>query len=201
MKIIGLTGPSGSGKGELCAVLAQFGIFSIDTDRVYHQLLIPPSDCLNELCNYFGAHILNGDGTLNRAALAKTVFEKGAEEKLDALNKITHKYILDKTDMLLSEHEKSSCRAAIVDAPALYEAKYDEKCDFVIAVIAPKQLRLKRIMKRDSLTEEAAQRRISAQHDDVFYTSKAKYTVVNDNNEEKLISDLCNILCSEGLLP
>ena len=198
MIIIGLTGPSGSGKGWVSAILKKYNIPSIDTDAVYHDLLIPPSACLDELCSVFGNGILQ-DGQLNRAALASIVFAD--KSKLEALNKITHKYILDKTDMLLSEHEKTGCRAAIVDAPALYEAKYDEKCDFVIAVIAPKQLRLKRIMKRDNISEEAAQRRISAQHDDAFYTSKAKYTVVNDNNEEKLISDLCNILCSEGLLP
>lgn len=198
MIIIGLTGPSGSGKGWVSAILKKYNIPSIDTDAVYHDLLIPPSTCLDELCSVFGNGILQ-DGQLNRAALASIVFAD--KSKLEVLNKITHKYILDKTDMLLSEHEKSGCRAAIVDAPALYEAKYDEKCDFVIAVIAPKQLRLKRIMKRDNISEEAAQRRISAQHDDVFYTSKAKYTVVNDNNEEKLISGLCNILYSEGLLP
>ncbi len=198
MIIIGLTGPSGSGKGWVSAILKKYNIPSIDTDAVYHDLLIPPSPCLDELCVAFGNDILE-NGQLNRPALASIVFSN--KEKLDLLNKITHKYVLNKADSLLSEYEKAGYRATIVDAPALYEAAYDQKCDFVIAVAASKQLRLKRIMRRDNITEEAALRRISAQHDDSFYSSRAKYTVTNDNNEEKLARDLHNILCSEGLLP
>lgn len=198
MIIIGLTGPSGSGKGWVSVILKEHNIPAIDTDAVYHDLLIPPSPCLDELCSAFGNSIMQ-NGQLNRAALAAIVFSD--KTKLATLNKITHKYILNKTDALLSQFEEQGYRAAIVDAPALYEAAYDQKCDFVIAVIAPRQLRLKRIMKRDNITEEAAQRRISAQHPDEFYSSKAKYTVVNDNNEERLNNDLNNILCAEGLLP
>ena len=198
MIIIGLTGPSGSGKGWVSSILEKHKIPAIDTDAVYHDLLIPPSQCLDELCDIFGEGILQ-NGQLNRAALASIVFSD--KSKLEVLNKITHKYILGKTDMLLSEFEKMGYRAAIVDAPALYEAAYEKKCNFVIAVTAPTQLRLKRIMKRDNITEEAALRRISAQHDDEFYSSRAKYTVVNDNNEERLVDELNSILSSEGLLP
>ena len=87
MLLIGLTGPSGAGKGLFCKVLKEYGIESIDADAVYHSLLIPPSPCLDALCNAFGKDILNQDQTLNRRRLADIVFSsedpvKKAEQML-----------------------------------------------------------------------------------------------------------------------
>ena len=67
IKVIGLTGPSGSGKTTLCEIASHLGIKSIDTDKVYHDLLVPPSDCLRELTLEFGQEILDDNGNLNRA--------------------------------------------------------------------------------------------------------------------------------------
>ena len=194
MKIIGLTGPSGSGKGELCAILAKFGICCIDTDRVYHQLLIPPSDCLNELRDHFGAHVIREDGTLSRPALAKTVFAKGAEDKLAALNKITHKYVLGKAREMIADFEKSNCSAVIVDAPALYESGFDKECDFCVAVLADKEIRISRIMARDELSYQAASARINAQKPDSFYTERAKIVIHNDSDRSELLAKAREII-------
>ena len=79
MKILGLTGQSGAGKGAVAALFAEHGIPSVDTDAVYHELLIPPSACLDELTAEFSGAILNPDGTLNRPALAALVFEPSEE--------------------------------------------------------------------------------------------------------------------------
>ena len=98
MKVLGLTGPTGAGKGTVAAVFAElYGIPSIDTDAVYHELLIPPSPCLDELVTAFGAEILRRDGTLDRPALSRIVFSDLSGEKQKLLNGITHKYVLDET--------------------------------------------------------------------------------------------------------
>lgn len=196
MLIIGLTGPSGSGKGHVGKYLKEKNIPSIDTDAVYHALLIPPSECLDELTNVFGREILTSDGTLDRAALARIVFSD--EEKLKTLNSVTHKYILARTDELLRGYAKDGYAAAIVDAPALFESGYDKKCDFVITVTAPRELRIKRIIKRDGLSQEAATRRIDAQKSDEFYSSRSKYTVIN-NEDDEAVKQIDSILEAEGL--
>ena len=101
MLVIGLTGPSGSGKGWISNLLSRYGIPAIDTDAVYHDLLIPPSPCLSELVENFGEGIIK-DGRLNRQALASIVFSDSA--KLKMLNEITHKYILKETDDMLQKY-------------------------------------------------------------------------------------------------
>lgn len=196
MKVIGLTGPSGVGKGWVCRYLAQFNIPSIDTDAVYHELLIPPSPCLDELVMTFGSQILS-NGSLDRATLATIVFSD--TQKLKQLNTITHKYILARTDVLLNMYREEGRQAAIVDAPALFESGYDANCDFVITVLADKGLRLKRIIARDGLSPHAAEKRLNAQKSDEFYSARAKYTVINNGNDAVLNRELLSILKKEGL--
>ena len=74
MLVIGLTGPSGAGKGLVSQAFASYGSKIIDADAVYHALLLPPSPCLDELTAAFGAHILRPDGRLNRSVLGNMVF-------------------------------------------------------------------------------------------------------------------------------
>ena len=73
MFIFGLTGPSGAGKGTIAELFAKYKVYSVDTDAVYHRLLIPPSACLDELTARFGTGVLSPDGSLNRQALAAEV--------------------------------------------------------------------------------------------------------------------------------
>ena len=88
--VIGLTGPTGAGKGVVSGICRRWGIPSIDTDAVYHALLEPPSDCLDGLVASFGTGIRNPDGTLNRPALSAIVFAPGAGDKLELLKSSFH---------------------------------------------------------------------------------------------------------------
>ena len=79
--------------------------------------------------------------------------------------------------------EEDDMTGAVIDAPLLFEAQGDKLCDTVISVVAPKEIRLERIMKRDGITREEAERRMSVQHEDEFYTSEAEFVILNDGNE------------------
>ena len=202
IKIIGLTGPSGAGKTKLCSIAESYGIKSIDTDAVYHSLLVPPSPCLDELVREFGDSILLNDGTLSRPILSSIVFdEKDTEKvKLARLGEITHKYVLDKArEMIKAAEGRGEC-AIIVDAPALYESGFDKECDFVICLLADPSLRLTRIIDRDSISEERAGARINGQKSDDFYSSRADHTILNNNSPEQLRVSLENILSDRGLI-
>ncbi len=199
MKIIGITGPSGSGKGVCCDYFRSLGIPCIDTDRVYHDLLLPPSPCAEELALRFGKDILREDQTVDRPRLASLVFSDESGRAAEDLNHIAHKYVKEKTLVLLDGFRTKNHRAAVVDAPLLFEAEFDRFCDFTISVLAKRDIRLERIMKRDALSREKAEERISAQKEDAFYTSKANYVLHNDGECQKLYPILSAILAKENV--
>ena len=201
MMVIGLTGPTGAGKGAVSSLfLEKYGIPSIDTDRVYHELLIPPSDCLNELVTAFGKEILNAEGYLDRPALSKIVFSDSTREKQLLLNRITHKYVLNRTSEILDQYRGTEVPAVLVDAPLLYESGFDSKCDVVIAVLAPTEIRKQRIISRDGLTEERADARLCMQKTDEYYTTRAKHMIVNDGDFSALYAQISEIVSDLGVI-
>ncbi|MBQ8357186.1 MAG: dephospho-CoA kinase [Clostridia bacterium] len=187
MKIIGLTGPTGAGKGTAAAIFQKYGIPSVDTDAVYHELLERGGSMTHELATAFGSHILDENGIVDRKKLGATVFgHENTPELLHTLNTITHKYVMTVTRELLWEMEKSGVRAVLIDAPQLFEAKIEKECDIVVGVLADRDLRLSRIMARDGITRDAALRRINAQHDDTFYREACQYILKNDGDPDAL---------------
>lgn len=186
MKVIGLTGPTGAGKSELCSCLARLGIPNINADKIYHQLLTPPSPCLDALAAHFGEKILKLDGTLNRKALAAIVFAEGAENEHDMLNKITHGFVLKRIRELIAEYSSASCPAVVADIPLLFESEFYKECDFNISVLANRMVRIDRIMKRDGLDYSAANARVCAQQPDDFYISRSDTVIYNNSDGKEL---------------
>ena len=179
MKIIGLCGGSGSGKGTVAQMFAKYGVAHIDTDDVYHGLTAHPSACVDEVAARFGAGVVSPCGGLNRRALAEIVFADGAGELLSELGQITHKHILAKTRELIARYTEEGRIAVIIDAPVLYESGFDAICDVTVAVTAPVQVRVSRIMLRDGISEEAALKRIGSQLSDEELALRADYIINN----------------------
>ena len=196
MKILGLTGPSGAGKGEVGAILRARGLAVIDTDRVYHELLAPPSPCLDALVEAFGRDILTADGTLDRATLATLVFADTDEARArhQALNRITHRFVAERTNELLDGFRAEGYRAAVIDAPLLLEAGMDAICDAVIAVLADREVRLERLLTRDGKSREALVARLDAQPDDNFYRERAQFVIENDGTRDGLVGAVDAVL-------
>lgn len=197
MLILGLTGPTGSGKAVVSGLFASFGIPTVDTDAVYRDLLVPPSACLDELRSAFGDAICSPDGTLNRPALAKIVFSD--RSSLDRLNRIAHRHILAEAYRRIDALRDTGVPAVLLDAPQLYEAHADADCDAVIAVLADRDLRLRRIMDRDKIPEEDALLRMSAHQTDEFFRSHADYILENNSTPDALLPAVRNILVSLGI--
>lgn len=196
MKILGLTGQSGAGKGVVASLLKEHGIPAVDADAVYHELLIPPSPCLDELRAEFSDAILNADGTLNRPALSALVFAPTDEGKarLRRLNEITHRYVIEQTLAMLEEYEKRGCRAAVIDAPLLIEAGLHRKCDHVVAVLADREIRIARLLERDRLSIEQISARLDAQKDASFYIEHADSLVYNNGTIDELKASVSALL-------
>lgn len=198
MRLIGVTGPSGAGKGALCELLKKRGIVCIDADAVYHSLLVPPSECLDALRDAFGESVFLPNGSLDRAALGRIVFAEN--DKLELLNSTVLSYVLAKFRIMISEFEAKGEAAVVIDAPTLIESGFDKECDVVISVLAPVETRLERIMRRDAISREKALLRIKAQKSDEFYISHSDAVVHNDGSQDALDEALDELLKEKNIL-
>ena len=182
MIIIGLCGSSGAGKGYVCSAFKEYGIDSIDTDKVYVDRIVSPnSPCLNELRMFFGREIINPDGSLNKKKLSERVFEgSNAGQHLKVLNTITHRYIRTDVENTFKELREKGTKAIIVDAPVFFESGFDDMCSVTICVTSPDTLKLERIMKRDKISYEKALARIQSQLPDERLRELCDYEIIND---------------------
>ncbi|MBQ8321934.1 MAG: dephospho-CoA kinase [Clostridia bacterium] len=194
MKVIGLCGGSGSGKGTVSSFFSEAGIPVIDTDAIYHELTSHSSDCLSELVAEFGEEIIK-DGALDRGALASIVFSSSdSDERRLRLNRITHRYILDEAEKRLSVLAKQGSSIAVVDAPLLFESGFDKRCDVTVAVIADNEKRVERIVMRDGISRERALERISSQIQNADLVSLTDYQIYNSTSLSVLRESVLDLI-------
>lgn len=157
--IIGLTGLTGAGKSTAAAVLSQLGCHIIDADRVGHRVTAR-TDILEKIKAAFGGEYIASDGTLDRRRLGALVFSD--KDKLQVLNGITHPQI---TAEIISEARAAEAagKTVVIDCALLGETGLSEICRPVLQITAPAEIRLRRIMERDGLSEAEAVNRINSQ--------------------------------------
>lgn len=179
MKIIGLTGASGAGKGTVAKIMSEkYGALHIDTDLTAREVVRKGKPCLEELKNAFGSEIIRKSGRLDRKKLAGIAFSDKENHK--KLNKITHCYINAEVGKIIEKAKKSGkTEYLVIDAPLLFESGEDKLCDVTLAVLADKETRKKRIIKRDKLSEKSAENRINAGKEDGYYRKKCDYVLEN----------------------
>lgn len=179
---IGLTGQTGAGKGHVGKYLQELGFNVLDTDIYARKVCEKNSPYLPILAQHFGNDIIE-NGILNRQLLADRAF--CSEEKTKLLNSVLHPAILDLC-------RKDAKFPGVLDAPLLFECEGDKMCYKTIAVTAPKDVRIERIMKRDGITKEQAVARMNAQKSEEFYKENSDFTVINDGSDIK--TQINNIL-------
>ena len=193
MKIIGIAGSSGSGKTTVSRKISKLlNAEIIDADELVREISYKNSPYVIEIAKEFGLSVLQNDGELNRKALANIIYnDLNAKKRLD---KITFNYVCKKIFEKIEILKKNkNIEYALIDAPLLLEAELDKICDFVIAVIARKDLKIARICKRDNITEELANKRLGIQQDDEYYISKSHFVIVNDDEKKtnEYIEEIC----------
>lgn len=177
MMVIGLIGQTGAGKSMVSRRLQQYGCCVIDGDEISREVLQPGSTLLQPLCARFGGSILRADGSLDRGALAKQAF--ATPEALQDLNAITHPAITGVALQRLREAEQANYAAAIMEGAALLESPLAPYCDFFVAVTAPEDVRLGRLLQRDQITHDAILQRMRAQQPERYYIDAAKIIIRN----------------------
>lgn len=196
MNVIGVTGSSGAGKSTICEILQEkYNVKIVNADKIAKQLSKKGTSYINEISIKFGAEILDKDGELNRKKLAEIIYEN--PERRKELNNCTFKYIRKEIEKEIKEEKQVS--TIIIDAPLLFECELEELCSYVIGIISKKHLQIERIVARDNIDYEHAEKRLSAQENNDFYISRCDEIIENNNNIayiEKCIEKIaqkCNI--------
>lgn len=172
--ILGITGGTGCGKTTLLRAIAERGGMVLDCDAIYHELLISDKEMLSAINARFPGVVENG--ILNRKKLGAIVFTD--ESALLDLNRLTHTAVKKEVLRRLETRPK----LAAIDAIALFEGGLAALCDVTVAVVAPTEERVKRLMNRDGISEEYARSRITAQHNETWFREKCDYTLSNGGN-------------------
>jgi dephospho-CoA kinase len=157
---VALTGGIGTGKSYVLARMRDAGVPVIDADVLAREAVAPGSPGLDAVVARFGRGVLNPDGSLDRARLAQIVFaDKTARRDLEA---IVHPYVRRRIDdFFLTVPDEVPF--AVADIPLLYEAGRQRQFDRIVVVACSRDTQIARVMKRDGLPREEAERRISAQ--------------------------------------
>lgn len=172
---IGLTGQTGAGKGYVGKYLSSLGFNVLDTDIYAKKITEKNSPIFPTLQKEFGEDIIK-NGELQRQVLADRVFKD--KEKTKRLNEIMHPAIIELC-------KEDATFPSVFDAPLLFECGGENLCSIIISVLAPEDLRIKRIIERDGITMEQAKTRINAQKDEDFYKTNSDFTVINDGRDIK----------------
>jgi len=159
---VGLTGSIGVGKSFVAGVLAELGCHMLDADVTAREVVAPKSTALEKVVAEFGAGVLQSDGALDRTKLGNLVFSDPGRRA--ALNSILHPYIIARQDELMREWEAVDPEGiAVIDAALMIESGSYKHFDKLIVVHCRPEVQLQRLMSRNNLSREGAEKRISAQ--------------------------------------
>lgn len=197
VRVVGLTGGIGTGKSTAAEYLKKKGFAHIDADQIGRDITADGSPMLPVLNSIFGPEgefgvegfeILREDGSLDRKALASIVFTD-MDRKLK-LDEVMFKAIIAETERLVTVYSKDEPVGILIDAPLLFEAGIDKKCDLIILIVADMDVRIHRVCARDGATEQEVRNRINSQMSDEEKAARSHIIIDNSGSLEKLEEQL-----------
>lgn len=179
MKIIGITGGIGSGKSTVCRLFSAYGIAIYEADSRAKAVIEQNEGLILAIKKHFGENAYLSDGTYHRKYIADIVFQQ--PEKLAQLNALVHPAVKqDFIDWFAEKQRNYTHSFVLKEAAILYEAGTDKDCDAVIAVYAPKNIRIQRVIKRDDICIPEIHSRMQRQWADAKKMQKADFVIYND---------------------
>ena len=159
---VGLTGSIAVGKSHVLSVLKELGCETFDADKIAHTMMEPGREAYQDVVREFGNSVVASDGSIDRAKLGAIVFADATRRK--RLNEIVHPRVIEEQDRLLRESEaRNPDTIVIVDAALMIESGGYKRFDKIIVVYCDRAIQIERLMRRNSITREDAERRVAAQ--------------------------------------
>lgn len=181
---IAVTGGAGSGKTDVCSRLKALGLEVISADDMAKAAVVPGSAALQKIVGFFGEKILLSDGSLNRKTLRQIITDDDAAR--NTLEIILHREI----STLISENvfrlEKEGHRMVVIEIPLLFELDLQDRFDRVIVVSASREIRIQRLMERDHISRDSAEKLINVQMSERKKIEGADFVVRNEGSREDL---------------
>ena len=194
--VIGITGSSGAGKSTICEILEiKYNVKVLNADKIARRLSKKGTNYTNDIVERFGNDILDEDGELKRGRLAEIIYNDA--EKRKELNNCTFKYIREEIEKEITDHDT----IYIIDAPLLFECELDKICDKIIGVISRKELQLDRIVARDNIDYESAEKRLQAQEENEFYIQRCDRIIENNNDFAHIAQEVEELAKDWSLIP
>jgi dephospho-CoA kinase len=189
---IGVTGGYGSGKSTAARYFEERGYPVVYADPLAKKLMTDNPEVRTKLVSLLGEGAYNANGTLNKKYIADLIFSDTV--KKSALERIVHPAVLAAVNAAFSEFERNhSTRMAFVEAALIFESHMEKMLDYVIAITAPEDVRIRRIVERDGKNPEQVRKRIAAQHPDEYLKSKADFSIENTGDIAQLY-ERCSFL-------
>lgn len=187
--IIGLTGQSGAGKSTVSKIFSQNGLPVIDADCISREVS-RGEDFLKETAELFPDCVAGGK--LDRRKLASIVFND--PQKLLSYTNIIYPYITKAVFSEIKRLKEQANTVIILDAPTLFESGLDDICAAVVSVIAPMELKIKRILERDNIPVELVYSRLGSQNSEEYFKSRSDYVIENDSDLDSLKEKTLDII-------
>ena len=189
---LGLTGGIATGKSTADEFFKKKNIPIVDSDQIAHELMAKNQASYKAIVGHFGEGVLAADGEIDRKKLGSIVFND--KNQLKSLNELTHPLILNNMEEKITQYQAQGEPLVILDIPLLFEDDLSHYCDATLLVTAPPQLELSRLMARNNLSEEDAQKRIASQMPLSEKEKLADYVIENAGTVNDLENKLSSLL-------
>ena len=196
--IIGLTGSIASGKSTVAKMLESYHLPIVDADLVARKVVEPGTETLQKIAAAFGQDVIKEDGTMDREKVGAIIFHDPTQRKV--LNDIIHPAIRAEMLRQRDEHIASGVANVVMDIPLLFESKLQHFVEKILVVTVSPEVQLERLMKRNDLSEEEAQKRIASQLPLSEKEAGADATIYNNGTIEQSREQLQHILNNWNVL-
>ncbi len=180
MVILGLVGNSGVGKSTICRFIEDMGFKVIDTDMLGNEGFNKNTFVYKELIEKYGDVILDENKEISRRAIGGLVYED--KSNLAFISQLSHKYVKNKILEIVESEKSNNSKLIVVEGALLFEPDINQICSEIWLVTAKENIRLKRIMSRENISEEVARKRLALQKDYLKQIQEFDFTI--DNSEE-----------------
>ena len=193
MKTIGITGGIGSGKTTVCKFWESQGARVIDADKLAKEVMITNKDLIAAIKKEFGEESYLKNGSLNRAFLAKQAFE---QNKVEILNQLVHPEVYREMDIIKGKAEKEGVEVLVREAALLLQKGRPKNLDYVVLVLAAKDLRKERVTARDQASPEQVEGRMMRQQNFMELTDLADFVITNEGSLQDLLVQAEEVYCT-----